>query len=960
MSSKQLLMHSTAVALAITGFASRAGALALGATVTGGDQATTTVQTSTRPAEQQRETKAKKKAQQAQKRVDAAKDGDAAAPPAGGPPTDSDIVVRGVRSSLAKARETKRASDSIVDVVDAEDIGKLPNNTVGDVIASIPGISVYRTEGEVNDIQLRGLSNVQTTLGGTPIESGADRVASIADLPADLVKSVEVYKTRSPDQVEGSGAGTINIEFRKPVDFKEGMTVSANATARYNNQSRKLNQVYTGIVNYRRETGIGDLGLQLGFTVNYNPFLESKARNDPLAAVPTRQVVGPQILPLPTYAPSQVAFIYTTGSRTTPTFNGALQWSPSARDTIVLDGTYAAPTFDRYTNSLYPPIVLQSNSTNNLPALSNIVLVPGTNRMASVTVSPVTQIGPISDISTSDDSNFLLRLVAKHSEEQFDASAEIAWTGANRNYQLLTLRNRFVNRPTYDVEFASDKFRYPMMNLDFRDLDLLDPNQYRFFGVVDRREIYENRNLATRVDLTLRTFIKPIDYIKFGLRFTTRTAQRQVGQREIRDLQIPLSGMPDGYQTLIPIAKGFEGTGVVNNARWLSYDRAAVREHYGDLRQFVSTFSPAFSTDLPAQDASQTFRGDERTIAAYAMAHYKMKLLFPIDGIFGARITNTAVNNLSYSLRTVRQVVNNVTTQFNVLTPNEGHGNYLNIEPTATAVIRFKRNFDLRLSYNVGIRRPSVGQITPYISFSDVSLDGSAGNPDLKPEKTIRYDAILEYFFGRIGTITINPFYWKINGTFANFQTLENVSEGSPDLLYRISKPYNAGNGYRRGVELQAQTFFTFLPGILKNFGVIGNYTYVESLLRFDSIPGSPTAPPASVPIVGIPKNVFNVQGLFERGGFNARVSYNFNGRLIDGYDSGVPLTLSRYVAPRDWMDAAINYTVLSGPLKNLGFSIQVQNVLAATRRSFYGFPDQPRDVTYMARVYGGTVRYRF
>jgi len=870
---------------------------------------------------------------------------------------DKDVVVTGVRSSLAQARDKKKKADTIVDIVEADDIGKLPNNTVGDVIASIPGINVFRREGEVDNIQLRGLGGVQTTIGGTPIESGAARVASIADLPSDLVKSVEVYKTRTPDQVDGAGAGTINIQFRQPTDFNYGFTFSGNVAARYNNQARQYNQTYTGIVNYRFETGIGDLGAQLGFTWNKNPFLESQARNDPLGQVQTRQVVGPQILPLPTYAPNQVFFQYTTGARATPSYSASVQWT-NDKTSIVLEGNYATPKFDRHTNQLYMPITIQATSTNALPALSNITLVPGTNRIASVTVSPVNQVGPISYLNQENSDNYLLKLSGRHSEDRFDATTEIAVTGSHFDRSQLETRNRFVNRPVYDVEFASDKFRFPMMNLQFRNLDLLDPNQYRFFGVFEDRLRGQNSSIFTRADLTLRTFGNFIDRFQVGMRFTQTQRSRDYGSRNATALQIPLSDLPAGWGKLVPIAEGFGGTGVVNNARWLSYDRSAARNDYAALRQFLTPFFPAFATDELPEDRSQFFRATERSVAAYATAYYNTKLIFPISGLVGARITNWTSSALSYSSRTVRRVVNGVTTDTLLVEPLSGRGNYVSVEPTVTAIIKFSDKFQTRLSYNVGVRRPDVSLVTPFVSFSDVNGFGSAGNPNLRPERTTRYDAIFEYYFGRVGLITINPYYWKLNGSITNFQTEELLENGQDGRLYTVSRPYNAGSGYRRGVEAQAQTFFTFLPGILKNFGASANFTYTESEQTYNSLPGAKSSPPVKAPIFGVAKYVYNVAGLFERGLLNARVSFNYNGTQLDQQFS--PIENSSYIIPREWMDAAINYTIPNGPLKNLGFSLQVQNVLASARRSFYGYPDQPRDVIFMARTYGGVIRYRF
>lgn len=870
---------------------------------------------------------------------------------------DGDILVTGVRSTLAKAREKKRKADTIVDVVEAEDIGKLPNNTIGDVVASIPGIAVYRTEGEVNDIQLRGLGGVQTTMGGTPIESGADRVASIADLPADLVQSVEVFKTRSPDQVEGAGAGSINIVLRKPVDFKDGFTFSGNASARYNNQSYQYQQTYSLVTNYRRETAIGDLGAQFGFTVNYNPFLESQAYNASLVAVQTRQVVGPQILPLPTYAPNEVAFFYVTGSRKTPSFNGSLQWSPDDETTITLEGTYAKPRFDRYTNELYLPVLIQAGSTNNLPALSNIVLVPGTNRMASVTVSPVTQVGPISRNQITNDSNFLVKIAAVKDSEYFRLSTELAYTGANSDYNELYARNRFVNRPTIDLEFASDKFRFPMMNANLRDVDLLDPNQYRFFGLDQNQRTSWNRTIALRSDVQLRTFWDPIERFDFGLRFSSRDASRRERFRGVANLQIDRTLLPEGWNDLTPIAKGFGGTGVENNAQWLSYDRFAARDHFDDMRQFLAKYNSAFALDTVPERTDRNFDGNEKSVAAYGTIRYKTKLLFPIDGLIGVRATNTIVENHSLLYRNRRVVIDGVSTVVAELSPTTGNGNYLAVEPTATIVAHLTDKLQTRLSYNVGIRRPSTDLISPFYLLSSNGVTFNSGNPALQPEKTIRYDGTIEWYFGKTGLITVNPFYWKLDGSINYFETLELIEDGDTTLS-RVWKPYNAGNGYRRGAEVQAQTFFTFLPGILKNFGIQANYTYVESKQEYSTIPNSTTGARGSVPLTKTPKHVYNIVGMFERGTLNARVSYNYNGAILDSLAGN--LRLSNYIVPRTWMDVAINYSIPRGPLQNLGFSLQVQNVLASTRRSFYGFPDQPRDVIYMARTYGGTVRYRF
>ncbi len=871
-------------------------------------------------------------------------------------PSDEDIVVVGVQKSIAAARQEKRNADQIVDVVKAEDIGKLPNNTVADVVSLIPGVQISRDEGGIvaGGIQVRGMSDVQTTLNGVPITNSLDRVGSLNQLPSDLVKSIEVYKNRTADQVEGSGGGTINVELRRPTDFKRGLSGAIIGQGRYVQQAGRVNQNYTGILNYRADTGIGDMGLQLTVTYNANPFLESRTGNDNLTTMNPRQVTGQQMPPVPLVGPSQVYFSYVSGERNTTAYSGSAQWKPQDNVDIVVEGTYTTVDWTRDTHQLFLA-VLPGNS-NVMPALSNLKLVPGTNRLASVTVSPVTQVGPIAFIYDNPNDSYFGQIKGRWVEEQFELTAAMTYSSSLNTLGDRAIRNRFVNRPEYDVEFASADTRYPMMNATIRGVDMLDPAQYRFAQYDEAVRTNNNRTIAGQTDLLLRTNFEPLDRLKFGMRWEDKRYERRVRSRAYGNVLIPAADMPDGFKTLVPIAEGFKGTGVENNARWLAYDSKDVRAHFDDLRQYISQFSPAFVDKLPALSTGDFFNGREYSFAAYGQFHYDINLLFPIDGWMGVRAAMTDVKFNSFERRTRTAIVNGTNQTVIDLTPTTGNGNYLAILPSLNAIIHFTPKLQLRLGYTKDFRRPRVFDLSPSLTISEIARTGSVGNPGLQPERSTKYDASAEYYFGKTGLVSVAPFYWQLDGAFTNFQALEFYDEDP--IPFVITRPYNAGKGYRRGVELQAQTFFTFLPGPLSGFGAQANYTYTESSLKFSALPGARTNSPASAPIVGTAKNVFNVAGLFERGGLNARVSYNWRGKILTEIRN--PLVNSRYMLPVDWMDAAINYTVRSGLFKGLTLSAQASNILASTRREFYGFPDQPREVIYMSRTYGGGIRYNF
>ena len=141
------------------------------------------------------------------------------------------VFVTGVRASLISAEEIKLNSPEFVDSIVAEDIGKLPDITVADALQRVPGVQVGRANGEVSSVVIRGLPNLETTLNGYEVFTGVTRGVALQDIPAELVAGVDVYKTASPDKIEGGVAGLIDVRLRRPFDFT-GLTVAGTGSLR--------------------------------------------------------------------------------------------------------------------------------------------------------------------------------------------------------------------------------------------------------------------------------------------------------------------------------------------------------------------------------------------------------------------------------------------------------------------------------------------------------------------------------------------------------------------------------------------------------------------------------------------------------------------------------------------------------------------------------------------------------
>jgi hypothetical protein len=151
-----------------------------------------------------------------------------------------EVVVTDVRGAAAAAQEIKQRSDFVVDAIVAEDVGKLPDNSVAEALARVTGIQIRRDAGEANSVLVRGLPNVVTLLNGREVFTTTGRFIALGDVPANLLQGVDVYKSNGASQVEGGIAGTIDVRTRRAFD-NPGVHVNANVRGPYNDKAETFN-----------------------------------------------------------------------------------------------------------------------------------------------------------------------------------------------------------------------------------------------------------------------------------------------------------------------------------------------------------------------------------------------------------------------------------------------------------------------------------------------------------------------------------------------------------------------------------------------------------------------------------------------------------------------------------------------------------------------------------------------
>lgn len=185
-------------------------------------------------------------------------------------PASDDIVVTGIRQSLANAQSIKRNADTVVDAITAQDIGALPDRSVTEALQRVPGVSINRFAGsndpdhfsvEGSGVVVRGLNFVRSEFNGRDTFSAGigGQAINFADVPAELLGSVEVYKNATADLIEGGLAGTVNLNTRKPFDNR-GFHIGGGVEANYGDFRKKWAPTASLLVSDTFETGIGTFG----------------------------------------------------------------------------------------------------------------------------------------------------------------------------------------------------------------------------------------------------------------------------------------------------------------------------------------------------------------------------------------------------------------------------------------------------------------------------------------------------------------------------------------------------------------------------------------------------------------------------------------------------------------------------------------------------------------------------
>lgn len=717
---------------------------------------------------------------------------------------DSAIVVTGIRSSLQSALTEKRNADNLIEVIQAEDIGKLPDQNLAEVLENITGVQITREAGVGTGVQIRGTNDNRVEINGvSTVGSGSGRGGiSFEDVSASIIASVEVTKASEAKTIEGSVGGTINLRTIRPLDLKD-MLLAARIQGEHSELSKSVRPRISATFGDNWSTGIGEIGLVVSGSYTQQEATSFRPRVDRdgglvenVNATVIRSGVAEN---QPTRRPAAQDFDFVgiqflnqeleNFEYETKNFAGTLEWAPSDHVKFYFDTVYndqqrrqdSSRVQGSGVNALLDYSVPTSFQTVDFGSLDGVNL--GSIRVAETgTIEPniaVDRDDPnlrfSSDVGARLTKSEIYRLGSEFDAGRLTGRVEASRSISNtRNPDLSTTLNFLnPNAPVFTGNDNAVPFIYDLsggslafgINFDspFAPTveQLLDPANVVLQQVSIGNDSTRNKEDAARLDLSLDVADLTPFFTSFDVGYRVNRSSSTYNDVGSTLTLSSLNDSPRGTLFADLLVRGPNNFGDADGRTLFFKDFLLVdpnrafsdREGTLDILRAALLAAPGQrALNDAAANSAGYFSIDETTHAVYGQANFEIG---PVRGNFGLRWLDTSLDSIGNSITgsNVTQVVT--------------RGGYSKVLPRLNLVADVADNILLRASWGRDINRPDFDLLSTSVSFvTSENAAVSIGNPNLRPETVTSYDASIDWYFARSSVLSVGVFHKKRTDLF--------------------------------------------------------------------------------------------------------------------------------------------------------------------------------------------------
>ncbi|MDE2407820.1 MAG: TonB-dependent receptor [Xanthomonadaceae bacterium] len=874
------------------------------------------------------------------------------------------VVVTGIRGGIERAIDIKKDATSIVEAISAEDIGKLPDVSIAESIARLPGLTAQRVAGRAQVISVRGLSpdfSTSTLNGRELVSTGDNRSVEFDQYPSELMAGVTIYKTPDAALVGQGLSGTLDMRTVRPLDYDKPVFAisgrwqrnSLGSAANASGNGNRFNASYIG------QTADHTVGFAIGYSHSYTPVQEEQVGlYEPWQAIGTGWRPG---VAAGTFYSDGIKALRRTGY--------------TKRDGLM--GTLEVRASDAWISTLdvFHSEARQENTANQFEVHLggyNGGYSPGLN----VTGAQVNGNGTFTG-GTAQNVYPLVRGMYNNRKDTIDAAgwrneffvgngvklvADASWSKAKRDELNLENNTQLMPAPQLDsiaLSFTSSGFSQLKPGLNYSDpskLFLANTIYGSGYGKVPK-VVDELKSFRLDAEFPMpEAMANAFTNLHVGVNYADRSKQKWQPEGNINLGAQGITPVGSSYQYGL-VDLGFAGVGMIP-----SWDVPGAVAKY-------MTFKPV---DNQPWLIPKAWTVNEKISTFFAQGNIDTTWgSVPVRGNVGVQVQHTDQSSDS-------RVWDSSQPAGKEIRPYSNGKTYTDVLPSLNLAFSLADDQVLRVALARQVARARVDQLRASVEFGVDTATGKpgagGGNPQLNPWRANALDISWEKYFGNKAYISAAYFYKNLT-SYIYTQTRDGydftellkgwvkpVGMTVPVLTTgTMSAPFNGKGGRLQGVELTASLPLDMLTPALQGFGVVGSASFTDSSINIldpesaSSVGGGPIALP------GLSKQVYNLTAYYERNGFEVRINNrrrsDFIGE-IGNFDGNRTL---RYVVGENITDAQVSYTFGEGTsMKGLSLLLQLGNLGDAAYRTYAGSKDRPLEYVKWGRTLLLGASYKF
>lgn len=661
-----------------------------------------------------------------------------------------EVIVSGYQEGIVKALNKQRNDLNVTNIVSADQAGKYPDDNIGDAIKRISGISVQNDQGEARDIIMRGFgpSLNSVTLNGDRIPSaeGDNRKVQLDLIPTNMIQSIEVNKSLTPDMEADAIGGSVNLVTRSnPAGFRASATLS-------------------GGTNPIRDEG---------YNANVALLVADKV-NDKLSYTISTTIQSRD------YGSDNVEFEW----------NDPADWSS--------DGEIKEMDIRRYDvkrtrRSVSLNLDYQLNDNNSLFFKSIYNHRDDWENRFRLRMDDVEngelRLRKQTKGGIGNDENKNRRLEDQRTQkyslggEHLIGKISMDWKASTSKAAEKRPDERYVRFDRKGVSFSSLDISNPERPLFVLQSDWDDPAEFKYKKTEDAQKLTEEENNSFKFNIKVP--FNDSGEFKFGGKFKEKSKMRDDLWHEYDDDL----GVLSDVETFVATINGYEPGDQYQHGTF------ATAEYLGGLT-LEGANDPQFDSYVMDEFAGGNYDADETIKAGYLM--YTNRIGVNTKVVAGVRMEATEVDYLGYEYDETEDK-----------TPSDvgavsGSKNYSNLLPSINIQHNFKDNLVLNLAFSQSIARPDYFDLVPYKYAVSEDKEVAFGNPDLEASISQNYDLMLENYFGSTGLLSGGLFYKSIDNWLYTFTTNDFIYNGESG--YNFSQLRNGKSASVFGAEIAFQT----------------------------------------------------------------------------------------------------------------------------------------------------------